>query len=51
MRFFTVFNLTLSLLLGAVVTLISPGNLFALINLPGLLDVKQAAADGAAVID
>lgn len=39
MRFFTVFNLTLSLLLGAVVTLISPGNLFALINLPGLLVV------------
>jgi len=39
MRFLTVFNLTLALLLAAVVMLISPGHLFALINIPGLLVV------------
>jgi len=39
MRFLTVFNLTLVLLLGAVVMLISPSHLFALINIPGLFVV------------
>ena len=39
MRFFTVFNLALLMLLAAAVTLISPGHLLALINIPGLLVV------------
>jgi len=39
MRFFTVFNVTLLMLLGSVVVLISPSHLFALINVPGLLVV------------
>ena len=39
MRFFTLFNAALLLLLGSVVMLISPSHLFALINLPGLLVV------------
>ena len=39
MRFLTVFNLTLLLLLVAVVMLISPSHLFALINIPGLFVV------------
>ncbi len=39
MRFLTVFNLTLLVLLVSVVVLISPGHLFALVNVPGLLVV------------
>jgi len=39
MRYLTIFNVTLLLLLAAVLMLISPGHLFALINLPGLLVV------------
>lgn len=39
MRLFTMFNVTLLMLLGSVVVLISPSHLFALINLPGLLVV------------
>jgi chemotaxis protein MotA len=39
MRFLTVFNVALLMLLAAVVTLISPGHLLALINIPGLLVV------------
>lgn len=39
MRFLTVFNVTLLMLLGSVVVLISPSHLFALINIPGLLVV------------
>jgi len=39
MRFLTMFNAALLLLLGSVVMLISPSHLFALINLPGLLVV------------
>ena len=37
MRFLSVFNVTLLMLLGSVVVLISPSHLFALINVPGLL--------------
>jgi len=39
MRFLTVFNITLVMLLASVVILISPSHLLALINLPGLLVV------------
>lgn len=39
MRFFTVFNVTLLMLLGSVIVLISPSHLLALINIPGLLVV------------
>jgi len=39
MRFLTVFNLTLLMLLGSVVVLISPSHLLALINVPGLVVV------------
>ena len=39
MRLFTLFNLTLLMLLVSVVTLISPSHLFSLINIPGLLVV------------
>ncbi len=39
MRFLTIFNLTLVLLLAAVLMLISPKHLFALVNIPGLLVV------------
>jgi chemotaxis protein MotA len=39
MRLFTLFNLTLLMLLVSVVTLISPSHLFSLLNIPGLLIV------------
>ena len=39
MRFLTVFNVTLLMLLVSVVVLISPSHLLALINIPGLLVV------------